>query len=455
MLMIFLVPMMYFTFTSSKNLVLFVLAIGGIPLTTFMPDLVLLGFLGGLSPQAAFLFFIVAALGFVLMFSNGVLFQEMLRFNVYSLFIIYTAFSVFWGDDFIYGLRLFVKLLSPFLLYLAVISFIKNNEDLKKIENALYFCVLVVLVLIAINYLTGGAIGGDKVKYKWIPLGVLTAPYMSPANFSFFVSSIALYSVARFLFTKENKYFVIFVILSFAVFAAFTRIAMAGLVVGTGICVFMLIRNKMIKVMFPLVLIFGFVLMLFTVDKFRDRMFYNADEFSFSQAIESPEMLEKNFDTSGRIFLWANVLERYKDSSVLFGGGVGSLDLLMDKEFKSLELHSEYLRLFLDLGLVGLVLYLLGMLQMLYRLFRMKSETYYCLYSSVAIAGIAYYLITLFTDNSLNYVTEFANYIFLFIGLAVVATRIKNNEKHKEEGSVNEGVKLTQDKYKSVELRLP
>ena len=451
--MIFLIPLVYLTFTSSKKLVLFVVAIGGIPLTTFMPDLVLLGFLGGLSPQAAFLFFIVGALAFVLMFSNGILFQEMLRFNIYLMFIIYAAFSIFWGDNFIYGLRLFVKLLSPFLLYLAIVSFIKDSEDLKKIENALYFCVIVVLALIAINYLTGGAIGGDKVKYKWIPLGVLTAPYMSPANFSFFVSSIALYSVARFLFTKEKKYLIIFAIPSLVVFAAFTRIAMAGLVVGTGICVFMLIRNKMIKVMFPLMIIVGFVVMLFTVDKFRERMFYNANEFSLSEAIESPEKFEKNFDTSGRIFLWTNVLEHYKDSSMLFGEGIGSLDLLMDKEFKSLELHSEYLRLFLDLGFSGLALYLLGLLQIIYRLFRMKSETYYRLYSSIAIAGIAYYLITLFTDNSLNYVTEFANYVYLFIGLSVVASRIKNNEKHQDDIPASEDAGFTNDKYKSVELR--
>lgn len=450
--MIFLIPLVYLTLTSSKKLVLFVVAIGGIPLTTFMPDLMLLGFLGGLSPQAAFLFFFVGALIFVLMFSSSILIQEMLRFNIYLVFIVYAAFSILWSDDFIYGLRLFMKLLSPFLLYLATVSFIKDSDDLKNVENALFFCVLVVLLLIAINYLTGGAIGGDKVKYKWIPLGVLTAPYMSPANFSFFISSIALYSVARFLFAKEKKYLVIFLVLSIVVFAAFTRIAMAGLVVGTGICFFMLIRNRMIKIMFPLVIIIGFVVMLFTVDKFRDRMFYNADEFTLSEAIESPENFEKNFDTSGRLFLWRNVLEHYEASSVIFGGGIGSLDLLMDKEFKSLELHSEYLRLFLDLGLAGLMLYLLGMLQIVYKLSKMKSEAYRSLYSSAAIAGIAYYLITLFTDNSLNYVTEFANYVYLFIGLSVVAYRIKNNKSSTDDTPIT-NITISCDKYKGVELR--
>lgn len=425
-LMIFLIPLMYFTFTSSKKLVFFIIGFGGIPLTTFMPDLVLFGFLGGLSPQAAFLFFIVGALAYVLMFSNGILFKEMFRFYIYLLFIIYAGCSFFWGDDFIYGLRLFVKLLSPFLLYLAIVSFVKSSDDLRKIEKALYFCVLVVLTLVAINYLTGGAIGGDKVKYKWIPRGVLTAPYMSPANFSFFVSSIALYSLGRFLFTKEKKYLLIFALLTVAIYAAFTRIAMAGHVVGTGICIFMLIRNKMTKVLFPLVIIIGFVMMLFTVDKFRERMFYNADEFSLSDVVKNPEKLERNLDTSGRLYLWSNVLDHYKDSNLLFGQGIGSLDLLMDKEFRSLELHSEYLRLILDLGFVGLALYLLGMLQIVYKLFKTRSETYYNLYPSIAVAGVACYLITQFTDNSLNYVTEFANYIYAFIGLSIVASRIQN-----------------------------
>jgi len=450
MLMMFLLPLLYFTFTSSKKLILFVVFIGGIPLTTFMPDLVLLGFLGGLAPQAAFLFFIVGSLSFVLLFSNGVVLREILRFKMYALFIVYVVMSLMWSENFVYGLRLSIKLLSPFLLYMGVVGFIKNNNDFKKVELALYACVLVVLVLIAVNYMSGGAIGGDKVRYKWIPLGVLTAPYMSPANFSFFISSIAIYSIGRYLFSKENKYLAIYFLLTAIVFAAFTRISMAGLVLGTGICVFFMVQNTVVKIAFPLVIVAGFVTMLFTVDKFRDRMFYNADEFNISEAIESPDKFEKNFDTSGRIFLWAEVLEHYKESNHIIGGGVGSLDYLMDREFRSLELHSEFLRLYLDFGIVGLSLYLLGILQIILKMKNLKNSGPQRMYAAIAAGGLGLYLVTLFTDNSLNYVTEFGNYVYAFIGLAIAATFNTKPININKEVTNKKGVS---DMFQSVKLR--
>ena len=447
--MLFLLPLLYFTFTSSKKLIIFIVFIGGIPLTTFMPDLVLLGFLGGLAPQAAFLFFIVGALFFVLIFSNGVLLREILRFKMYALFLIYVVMSLTWSEDFVYGIRLTIKLLSPFLLYMGVVAFVRNSDDFKKIELAFYTCVMVVLILVAVNYISGGAIGGDKVRYKWIPLGVLTAPYMSPANFSFFMSSIAIYSIGRYLFTKENKYLIVFVILTVIIFAAFTRISMAGLVLGTGICLFLMVRNTVVKVAFPLVIIAGFVTMLFTVDKFRDRMFYNADEFNLSEAIESPEKFEKNFDTSGRIFLWAEVLEHYNNSNHIIGGGVGSLDHLMDREFRSLELHSEFLRLYLDFGILGLSLYILGMIQILLRMMNINSSGPPRMYAAIASGGLGLYLVTLFTDNSLNYVTEFGNYVYAFIGLAIAS---RFNNELKEPSSCAKKTNVS-DGYQSVSLR--
>ncbi|RDH81027.1 MAG: hypothetical protein DIZ80_12965 [endosymbiont of Galathealinum brachiosum] len=454
-LLIFLVPLSYFTFTSSKKLVLYVLFIGGIPLTTFMPDLILLGFLGGLAPQAAFLFFIVGALAFIIMFSDGMMLRALFKFKFYALFIIYVLFSLTWSDSFIYGLRFTVKIISPFLLYMAVVGSIKSKKDFQNVEKVLLACVIVVILLAIINFASGGAIGGDKVKYKWIPLGVFTAPYMSPANFSFFISIGAIFSIGNYFYYRQTKYLIVFLVLAAIVFAAFTRISMAGLVFASGICMFILIKNKFVKYVFPLVVVFGFILMLFTVDKFRDRMFYNADEFDFSEAIESPEKFEKNFDTSGRIFLWSKVLEHYEESNGFIGGGVGSLDMLMDKEFKSLELHSEYLRLYLDLGVIGLVLYLLGLLQIILKLLKVsKQNNVSKMYSAIAIGGIGFYLITLFTDNSLNYVTEFGHYVYALIGLAI-SSSIHLSDEDKEPNNVIEKVETggQNEKFDSVRLR--
>lgn len=184
-LLILLLPLIYYSLLSAKKLVLYVLFIGGIPITTFMPNLKILGFMGGLAPQAALLFFIVISLIVILITANIEIIKEIRRFNIYFVFIVYAATSLVWSNAEIYGLRLAIKLLSPILLYLVVASTIKKKGDVKQVEFSLYASATVVLILTGINHSTGGYIGGDVVKHKWIPLGVITAPYMSPANFSF------------------------------------------------------------------------------------------------------------------------------------------------------------------------------------------------------------------------------------------------------------------------------
>ena len=242
--LLFLVPLVYFTLTSTKKLVLFVLLIGGIPLTTFMPNLVLFNFMGGLAPQAAFLFFIVGALSFVILATKGILLRELIRFNIYTAFLFYVFLSLIWSDSYIYGLRFSVKLISPFLLYIAVVGVIKGKADYDKVEKVLFICVLVVLFLTLVNYVSNGAIGGDKVKSKWMASGVLTAPYMSPANFSFFMSTVAIFSIGSYLHFKKTKYAIAYMLLVAIVFAAFTRISMAGLVFSSGICILILTKGN-------------------------------------------------------------------------------------------------------------------------------------------------------------------------------------------------------------------
>jgi len=68
---------------------------------------------------------------------------------------------------------------------------------------------------------------------------------------------------------------------------------------------------------------------------------------------------------------------------------------------------------------------LLGMIQIIYKIINNIRSQVDRKYASIAVGGLTIYLITLFTDNTFNYVTEFGNYIYAFVGIAVAQNKYR------------------------------
>lgn len=414
-------PLIFLSALNRKGLVYYVLLTSGFPITMLMPSVSIYG----INPQAAYLFLILFAISLAC-FRDVAFCMRSLQINiVFFIFLFYAFISVAWTSDYYIAIRMLTKLAAPFFLIVSVKMFLRRPNDLVLAEYVIFCCVIGVLIIAVTNNLSGGMLGDPRGTSKWIYRNYLTAPYMSPANFSFLMGSGAILAFGNYLSKLKIIYLLIYIILAAAVCWSFTRISIAGLVVGTSLCLLLLSKSNFIRIIAPTILILTIGIAFLTVDALKERMFFQEKKVSINKAVDNPTDIIDSINTSGRSHLWSIAIKKFFYKSPIFGAGIGSVDKWLGDKHRSMRLHSEYLRILFDLGLIGLSLYLLALTYFFLKLIKIyrssDSASVEKKYSVVAIATITYYGITLFTDNSLNYVTEFGVYVFTYIGFAHVA----------------------------------
>lgn len=110
-------------------------------------------------------------------------------------------------------------------------------------------------------------------------------------------------------------------------------------------------------------------------------------------------------NTSGREYFWQNLLNYYREHP-LFGGGMGQAERVMVQYTPNInQPHNDYLRILVDSGLVGLILFVIGMLLLIRRLwtlaFRTDTEHRELHVASLLVLGA--FLISAYTDNPIVY----------------------------------------------------
>jgi len=417
-----------------RAVILFALITGAFPMMLIVPGQRFFEFVGGINAQALYLFIITVLLLSVLTLDIEKTISKAMSYFWFFLFILFCIISFTWTQDTVFGLRMLVKLLAPFLFLIGILVYF-GSEDTAKSERFIIFLAVVVLLLGVFNLLSQGALGPLKGTKGWGGGDVLSAPYMSPANFSFFMGTVALISLANFICVRKMIFFILYVAFSGAVLWAYTRISMAGLLIGSAMLVFMLLKSTMTRIIIPSTMAVLLLVSVFTVDSIRSRMFFNAQEISLSTALSNPNTLAESINTSGRTYLWGEAYKHFKHSSEITGAGIGSVDKWLESFRRTDALHSEFIRLYFELGMLGLLFYVMALIQMYsisFRIYRNYDDKTTQKYSSIAVAVLSFYVITLITDNSLNYVTEFGMYVFATQGLAMVAAnRIANLKQEK------------------------
>jgi len=390
----------------------------------------------GLYVNGAYLLVILSAVAIALLYVVPTLIFQSFRYNGYVLFLLYCLASLIWTTDIEWGLRMLVKFAAPFVFFLSMQSFLKDNHDIALAERSIIIACLIVSSLAVINTLGKGVLTPDVKDMYNIHNNYLTAPYMSPANFSFFIGSGAILSISNIFNKRKYLYFLLAILLSSFVFWSFVRISMFGLIAAFALIFFLLSKNIILKILIPVVMVAIFITCFFTLDKFKARMF-KTDKVTLEMVLSANgNNIDKLIYTSGRSTLWRQVYSEFVSQSPLIGRGIGSTDSWLELNGKG-RLHSEYLRILCDTGILGLLLYLGAIFQfylLLIKNYLNNNDHTVRVYSVRAIAGLTFYLITLATDNSLNYISEFSLYIFTFMAFAF--TSIRKSEEASEPACV-------------------
>jgi hypothetical protein len=414
---------------SGKALIIFVISTGGFPFAMAANNIDIFGF----NIKALVLLFYLGLVLLAIFSDIGKSFNKMFVFKICLLLLLYALFSIFWSENFLYGIRSYMKFSAPFVFLLGVIVFLKTDNDLEKCVLAVYRICIIVSLLAIINVITGGLFESLKgTEVLAIGLPSLQAPSTSPANFSFLMACGAIVSFVDYLVDRRKSRLLLFLYFSICVLWAFTRISIGGLFISIGVCMSMLSNSRIFKFILPLGFLALLLISFLTVESLSERMFFNAKKTNISELASNPQKMLENVNTSGRSYLWELAAKEFKNSDKVFGAGIGAVDHWVSQFTWVKALHSDYLKTYYDLGFVGLIIYLLTFISFLYFLIRV-NRSYLTKrdkkWGAIAFSAVIFYMITLLTDNSINYALDFGLYVYSFVGFAWVHYENERNRQ--------------------------
>jgi len=253
-------------------------------------------------------------------------------------------------DDLALSLMEFMRFLSAFIVYILVWDSARNSGNIRVIVNA---------ILISAVIPVGAGIYQVVMDRGQFITGFIRAygTFVHPNPFAFYLVIILALAV-NFLFLKQRP---------------LSRSALFGLIILGGVCLLF---------SFPRTAWFGFLMVIFLAAFFQDkRLFWLLIVLVLVFSILTPLRsrfydLSTSFNSiSHRLYIWRGGLD-HLPSVPLLGRGLGSFVLL---DVHQEPAHNDYLRVFLELGVLGLLGYLalsVALLVKLYAAIRRPGSPY-------------------------------------------------------------------------------
>ena len=306
-------------------------------------------------------------------------------------FIGFSFFSIFYSINSPESVREFIRVATIFLLYFLAYKLIQEERDwnllLKFILISYIFPGVVAFGQFALGMGLPDEFGGFNRVY-----GTFNHP--NPfAFYTFFILGIAIaliLSQKKGVITKldRNKLWILASPLVFLLFATYTRSALACLLIFIFILGILKYRKILLGGAF-----------LFLIAYFLSNV--------FQQRLWELFTLDPYGSIVWRLRLWRDIMP-ISLWQPWFGYGIGTFNSLVEFyrgfEWGSLEAHNDYLKIFVENGIAGLVSYIsliLGLLFYLFRIFKKSIEQEKTLALSILIISASLFIISFF-DNILR-----------------------------------------------------
>ncbi len=285
--------------------------------------------------------FVVIIGGILYLLGRRVAFHRIPLAGLMLIFLFISGIHFFLVEDLAFSLMEFMRLLSGFLFFLLVWDLCRERGDVRAVINAILLSALIPLVsgLHQVILQGGQFITGFVRVY---------GTFVHPNPFAFFLIIILALTVNLFFVYPGKKerlcLFSLSLISVLCVLLSFTRTAWFGFLMIVFFATWFRER-KLIWLLVALVLVFS------VLTPFRARFYDLGTAFN---------------SLAHRLSIWQGGLE-HLPAVPLLGRGLGSF-VLMDV-FQETA-HNDYLLIFFELGLAGLIVYLALAVTVLIRLLR-------------------------------------------------------------------------------------
>jgi len=399
------------------GLIYLALLTGAFPLNLGADDLLHTP-LGRMSGSAIRLFGLWLAAALVIFLHFNKIWSYLVRYRLHFLFLVFCCLALAWAPSLAYGSRMLAKLTAPFLFMLLVLILVSTIHQLQIMERLMVGSgCLLLLLAIATKFL---GVNSDPR---------LTVPGLGPAVFSAHLVIVSMLILGKVIVEKRVAMLCLFVIFFLAILTSFTRITIIAVLVGASGMLFFHYRG-LGRLLLPSFSIIGLFSLFLMNERFRARMFIGGERLTAGEILNKPGDAFAHLHGSGRFAAWDTVLAKFFEPTPALGSGIGATqDFFYSHSSTGLGvIHSEYVRLLAEVGIVGLCLFLLAFLnygmQLRYTLAWSHTSSTKA-FTLASIGGVIAYLIFIATDNGFDYVNQIGVYVFALMAMSQKAMELE------------------------------
>ena len=384
---------------------------GGVPLTFGQGEINESDF-GRMDLSATRMFGLLVASASLACLQVGQVWMYVRRWKYHVLFLLFCCVTLAWAPSLVYGTRMIAKLVSPLLFMVLIMLAVSTMRQLRTMENMILIAAVVMLSLAGASKVLGLQ-RADVVG--------LTVPGIGPATFSAYILAAGMLALAGLRDSNRVLKMGLVGLFALIVILGNTRITIGAMFVGFSILLIVALKGFS-RYFLPLGGIVALPALFILNPRFRERMFYGEEGGSVDAVLNNPLAAIQHIHGSGRFDAWDIILNKFFLPNPLVGSGIGATQHYFYSQIGGGigVIHSEYVRLLSEVGLLGLGLFLVTILAYLTQLintFRSSSHAETKKYALAGIGGVFAYVIFMATDNAFDYVNGFGIYVFSMVAM--------------------------------------
>jgi hypothetical protein len=325
---------------------------------------------------------------------------------LYIILIAWLLVGLFYTSAPDYGIRVIMKYIYPLLIMSFASAAVRDGEVFIKAGVWARIVALLSLSISVIPFLGKLAPG-----VFW---------YVTARAINYI--SICVFSLSLFYFTNERKKNFLLSVLFIAPCLIWVfRTSIMGTAVA--LMTFFFFKYRIKSLPFIAVIFIAGIIAVFTIPSLKEKMF-NDDSITLEQ-FQNGEITKDDINSNARFAMWEHLENRFYKEHKLTGSGTGSVQNYMYSNyiFGGLQVpHSDFVQMMCDNGLIALILYLAMSLSAIIHSLVIYDRSHSGTLKICAItagSSMAGVLITLYSDNVVNYSMATLSMPFGFYGMAL------------------------------------
>ena len=323
----------------------------------------------------------------------------------YILFIIWMCVGLFYTSSISFGIRVILKFIYAFLVILFTSAVVRDGEVfLKASFGARWMAILTIILTFTGLYLI-------------LPGTIWYATALAINYIAMSIFSLAMYYYGG----KKRKDLYLTILFMIPCVLWVFRTSIMG--TAFAIMVFMFFRYKLKSLPFIGGILILFIVAIFAIPSVKNKMFRGEDK-TLTEFQEGKISMD-DIDSNGRFAMWEWSFDTYYKGRENIGSGTGNLQrafYALEHGYGSIKIvHNDYVQILCDNGLIGLILFAGSFLCLIIHSFIVFQKRRYPWYIKVcaitAGASAAGVLLTMYTDNVINYTMATISYPCAFYGM--------------------------------------